>query len=358
MSDVIVVGAGLIGMLCARECAKAGLTVTVLERGKPAGESSWAGGGILSPLYPWRYPDAVTKLARWSQLGYAEFCDELAQATGIDPQYTVSGLLMLDEDYSKAQAWAEQYAAQISLLRASEITGIEPALAAGFEQAIWMPDVAQVRNPRFTQALRQDLENRGIEIRSHQTVSGFDISGNKVNGVITDKATLYTDITIVAAGAWSGELLAATGFNLPVEPVRGQMILFKAQPGQVKRISLYNGHYVIPRRDGRVLAGSTLEYAGFDKTTTESAQATLREAAILLIPGLQDVAIEKHWAGLRPGSPTGIPYIGRHPSLEGLYINAGHFRNGVVLGPASAKLMADLCLGREPILEPTPYIIE
>lgn len=358
MSDVIVVGAGLIGMLCARECALAGQTVTVLERGKPAREASWAGGGILSPLYPWRYPDAVIKLARWSQSHYATLCNELGLATGIDPEYTVSGLLVLDDDSEKARTWARHYDAKISLLQDSEITEIEPALAPGFKQAIWMPDVAQVRNPRFGKALWQDLENRGIDIRMQQTMTGLDISGDTVTGVITDKETVHAKTVIVAAGAWSGELLAKTGFDLPVEPVRGQMVLFKAEAGKVNHISLSQNHYVIPRRDGRVLAGSTLEYAGFDKTTTAAALETLHTAAVRLVPGLRDAVIEKQWAGLRPGSPRGIPYIGRHPSLQHLYINAGHFRNGVVLAPASARLMADICFGREAILPEESYLIE
>lgn len=345
-------------MLCARECALAGQKVTVLERGKPAGEASWAGGGILSPLYPWRYPDAVTKLARWSQSHYAALCDELSLATGIDPQYTVSGLLILDDDSAKARTWARQYDAKINLLQASEINEVEPALALDFEQAIWMPEVAQVRNPRFGKALWQDLENRGVDIRTHQSMTGLKMSGDKVTGVITDRETVSADKIIIAAGAWSSELLALTEFKLPVEPVRGQMILFRAEAGQVSRISLSQDHYVIPRRDGRVLAGSTLEYAGFDKTTTAAALETLRAAAFRLLPGLQDVAIEKQWAGLRPGSPRGIPFIGRHPSLRQLYINAGHFRNGVVLAPASARLMADICLGREAILPAEQYLIE
>lgn len=358
MSDVIVVGAGLIGMLCARECAQAGLSVTVLERGKPAGESSWAGGGILSPLYPWRYPDAVTQLAQWSRLRYADLCDALEQATGIDPQYTVSGLLVLDDDYSQARAWAGQYDVNLTRLQHKEVAAIEPALATGFEQAIWMPDVAQIRNPRLGRALRQDLENRGVKIFTQHTISGFKISGNRVTGVITGNGTRYADRVIVAAGAWSSDLLASTGMRLPVEPVRGQMILFNAAAGQVRRISLFQDHYVIPRRDGRVLAGSTLEYTGFDKATTASARDTLRHAAVDLVPGLANVEIEKHWAGLRPGSPRGIPYIGRHPSLEQLYINAGHFRNGVIMAPASARLLTDLCLDRQPILDPDPYLIE
>jgi glycine oxidase len=134
------------------------------------------------------------------------------------------------------------------------------------------------------------------------------------------------------------------------------MILLRGQPGQVRRIVLDGGRYVIPRRDGRILVGSTLEHVGFDKTTTDSARSDLHAAALRLIPALADCELEHHWAGLRPGSPTGVPCIARHPDLTNLYINAGHYRNGVVLGPASARLLADILLERAPELDPEAYL--
>jgi glycine oxidase len=160
---------------------------------------------------------------------------------------------------------------------------------------------------------------------------------------------------VVTSGAWSDGVLASLNLGLPVEPVRGQMIVFAAQAGLVSRIVLANQHYVIPRRDGHVLVGSTVEYVGFDKHTTDTALEELKYAGFNLIPRLADYEVTKHWAGLRPGSKHGIPYIGEHPEIKGLFINAGHFRNGVVLGIASARLLADIALQRTPILDPQPY---
>jgi glycine oxidase len=136
------------------------------------------------------------------------------------------------------------------------------------------------------------------------------------------------------------------------------MILFHAQPGAISRIVLHNDRYVIPRRDGRVLVGSTVEHRGFDKTITDQARASLKQYALDHFPLLEQADIEHHWAGLRPGSPQGIPYIGPVPGIDGLYLNAGHFRNGVVLAPASARLMSDIVLGRNPILPPAPYALD
>jgi glycine oxidase len=141
----------------------------------------------------------------------------------------------------------------------------------------------------------------------------------------------------------------------PVHPVKGQMLLLRGEPGAVQRIVLGETRYVIPRRDGRVLVGSTMENADFDKTPTELAKQSLLASARELIPLLGDYRLERHWAGLRPGSPAGVPFIGPHPELEGLFFNAGHYRNGVVMGPASARLVADLLLGREPILNPALF---
>ncbi|GMQ83503.1 MAG: glycine oxidase ThiO [Gammaproteobacteria bacterium] len=353
----MVIGAGLIGMLSAYELANAGMQVTVLERGQPARESSWAGGGILSPLYPWRYPDPVNELASWSQRVYPDLCRQLEESSGIDPQWTRSGLMIADiDDRQSVQQWATRFEARLEWCDGCDVHRIEPRLGLVPESAAWLPEVAQVRNPRLVQALRTTLVNTGVEIRPDCPAQGWIIEADRVKAVQTPGGEVGADCFVVASGAWSAELLQSTGLSLPVEPVRGQMILYKGPPGLVSCITLYAGRYVIPRRDGRVLVGSTLEYVGFDKHTTQQGLDDLRQAAGELIPDLAALPIEKHWAGLRPGSPDGTPLVGPHPDIVNLYINAGHFRNGVVLGPATARMLADHVLRRPAALEQKPYL--
>jgi glycine oxidase len=188
-------------------------------------------------------------------------------------------------------------------------------------------------------------------------VRGLARSGSRVTGVAVAGGGLEADAVLVTAGAWSGGLLEGVGLRLPVRPIRGQMLAFAGEPGRVRRIVLAGGRYVIPRRDGHVLVGSTLEDAGFERATTAAAREDLAAAAARIVPGLAELPLARHWAGLRPGSPDGVPWIGPVEGVPGLFVNVGHYRNGVVLGPASARLAADLILGRSPILDPAPYAV-
>lgn len=358
MSDFIVVGGGLIGLLVARELAGAGAAVTVVERGELGREASWAGGGILSPLYPWRYPDAVNALARWSQAYYPELAAALAEESGVDPEWTRSGLLMLDGgEREAAQTWAGRWGARLELISAEAARALAPGLGeTGAGPVLWWPELAQVRNPRLLQALVRALTlNERVKLRTGAAVTALLSEGETVRGVCTTQGDLRADAVVVAAGAWSAELLGPLAGGWHIAPVRGQMLLFQAPPALLRQMLLAEGHYLVPRRDGRVLMGSTLEYVGFDKSTTAAAYQELHAAALRLMPALARCPVEKHWAGLRPGSPAGVPAIGAHPTRRGLYVNAGHFRNGVVTGPASARLLADVLLGRPPLLEPAPY---
>jgi len=357
MVDVAVVGAGALGLLTSYTLARQGLRIQVLDRGPVGGESSWAGGGIVSPLYPWRYSAAVTALAHWSQDFYPGLGAQLLEQTGIDPEVFVTGLYWLDlDDQAEALAWAGQHGRPLALVAIGAVYEAVPELGPGYQQAVQMTGVANVRNPRLVKALRAALlQMPNVTVREQSAVTGFIREGERVVGVRTAEGELRAERVVLTAGAWSGELLATLGLSLPVEPVKGQMILFKCAAGFLPSMVLAKGRYAIPRKDGHILVGSTLEHCGFDKTPTDDALASLKASAVELLPALADAEVVGHWAGLRPGSPEGIPFIGPVPGHDGLWLNCGHYRNGLVLAPASCQLLTDLMLGHASIIDPTPY---
>ncbi len=395
VTDFIIAGGGLMGLLTARELRRTGASVTLVERGATGQESSWAGGGILSPLYPWECPAPVGALVSWSQKHYPLLASTLADETGIDAEWTRNGLLVLKSEVrEQAIAWAHQAGVQLHCINHAEMLQHEPCLGVAANEALWLPDVAQIRNPRLLKALRHSFLAAGGVIREHTEITGLMVRNDAIEGVDTVSGPMKAPKVVLTAGAWTGSLLKNIGrfrhpalsmdgrvsrtqdalerpagdtrpsmhggFSGEIMPVRGQMILFRAPPGQISRIMVHNDHYVIPRRDGRVLAGSTVEYMGFNKSTTHQALMELRQAAVTLAPTLANYEIEHHWAGLRPGlmsARQGVPYIGEHPRVRGLFVNAGHFRNGVVMAPASVQLLTDMMLERTPVIDPQPYRI-
>lgn len=359
---VVIVGGGVMGMMQARELSQKGWQVTLVDKGLCGSEASWAGGGIVSPLYPWRYPQAITTLASWSQAYYPNLIQSLEAESGVDPELTRHGMLVLDlHDRDEALKWAESVQPNwIEQIDDSALYRLESKLKTGYEGAMWMPQVCSVRNPRLLRALGTSLrQDPNVEIVEQTPVSGLDIQQGVVKGVKgLDGSSLSGDAVLLCSGAWSSELLAEFSLrknDVEIAPVKGQMLIFDAKPGLLNRVVLSNGKYLIPRRDGQILAGSTVEYEGFNKDTTTNARELLASAAREILPELISVSITHHWAGLRPGSPKGIPSIGKVPEVQGLYINAGHFRNGLVLAPASVRLMSSILCGEPEPFSATPY---
>lgn len=356
-ADVLVIGGGVIGLMTARELALAGRRVRLLERRHTGAEASWAGGGIISPLYPWRYPAPVTALAGPAQQAYPRLAQELREATGIDPEYFPCGMLMLDApDERDARAWAQITGQALEGLESAALQRRWPELGGHWRSGLWMPAIANIRNPRLLKALAADLRRLGVDISEGVEVTGWRQAGGGVSAVVTAAGGEFAaGEFVVCGGAWSARLLSPLRDGLPVRPVRGQMLLYRLEAGAPPAIVLGEGRYVIPRRDGHVLCGSTLEEADFDARPTAEAHASLRASAARLWPRLAALEPVAQWAGLRPAAPNGIPFIGRLPGFDNLWVNAGQFRNGLVLAPASARLLADQLLVRPPVVDPRPY---
>lgn len=360
MSDAVIIGGGIIGMLTARELLGQGASVVLIDKSSLGQEASWAGGGIVSPLYPWTYSAPVTALASWAQNFYPALVEALYHETGINPELNPSGLLMLDPpQVDRVQSWSAENNKALSVWGREHCLHHEPNLSAEFEQGYWFPHIGNVRNPRLLQALRASLEdNKQCTIVTDAEVQNVDRMSDGRAEVRAADQVYGADAVIICTGAWANKLCTAAAVSIPVEPVQGQMLIFEPCPKLISAIVLHKGKYLIPRLDGRILVGSTIEHVGFDKSTTADAKQLLLSHAYNMVEKLQGVAVEAHWAGLRPGSPQGIPFIGKLPGWSNLFVNAGHFRNGLVLAPASARLMRNIILNETPIVDPEPYTLE
>ena len=343
-SSVVVLGAGVSGLSVGLELQSRGYGVTLLERNEVGAESSWAGGGILSPLLPWDYSESLSKLALRSMACYESWVNGIESQSGNVTEFTRCGMSVQGiKKPGPALAWCRKhnFAAQPGRTRAND--------------SLWLPDIAQVRNPLLVAALREAVLKLGGTIHTHCAAEAVITRARRIVAVQTTQGTFSADRFVLATGAWAGIGLPGLAGVPHVRPIRGQMLLFKLKPGVLDSILYRNGLYLIPRRDGHVLVGSTVEDAGFDKSTDAATLQRLHAEAAKMLPVLSTMQPIRHWAGLRPGSPGNIPVIGPHPDFDNVFINTGHYRYGVTMAPASAALLLDLMEGNTPELDPTPY---
>ena len=340
-ASVIVVGAGVIGMMSALALADRGMSVTVLERGKLGRESSWAGGGILSSLKPWNCSTPVSALIQESAQNYPDLFASLERRSSVKIERLTPGMLFLNEiNLTQATHWCASHAIEHKVLTPEHL--VQTFALETNSPALYLPNIQSVRNPDLLTALQRTLENLpNVNIIPNQGAIQLIQTDRRIVGAKTQYQVIESDYTLVCAGAWSGELLATLGIAISVKPVKGQMLAYQGYPHQLKTIALSQGRYMIPRKDDLILVGSTLEEVGFDKTTTGQALSELTDFATRLLPSLADRPLAKHWAGLRPYSGQG-PQVGKVLGVEGLYLNTGHYRNGIASAPASAKRIAQI----------------
>jgi len=358
--DVLVIGGGIVGAAIAWRLTKDGLSVTLLEKGEIGRESSWAAGGMLTPVHLAEYPPALVGICGASLALYEPLCREVAAASGIDPEYRVTGLLLVvtddagDEAARELEAWKRERNQPVERLSRDEAVAAEPNLTPHLRRALRLPDIAQIRNNRMAVALAESAKRKGADIRANSPVTGFLRVPGRVTGVKTPRGDIYAGTTILAAGAWSPELLLPLGLDLKVKPIKGQILLAGGPPDFCRHMILDGESYLIPRADGRILVGSTLEDVGFDKSVILGTLGDLAERGARLMPELAKLPMVTSWAGLRPGTPDRLPYLGKGP-MDGLIVATGHYRNGILLAPITAEIVADLLAGQSSGVDLTPF---
>jgi glycine oxidase len=344
--DVAVVGGGIVGAAIAERLAREGKRVVLVERGRIGREASWAAAGLLTPVHPWRYPESMLRLDAESLALWPDVAARLLAETGIDLEFRATGLLNLletDEDEREADvrvAWKRARGESASRLSAAEVLDREPLVSKSIRGALFLPDLAQIRNHRAAPALATAAARRGAVVLEGTPALGFVEADGRVAGVRTSAGDVSAGVVVVAAGTWSGSLAKP----LATTPAKGEMLLLRTPPATLRHMVLASGEYLVPRRDGRVLAGSTVEYAGFDTSVTPRGLASIGAAVARMTPSLAAAPVETSWAGLRPDTPDHLPYLGE--VRPGLLAATGHFRSGIMLAPVTAEIVRELVDGR------------
>jgi len=347
--DALVVGGGIIGLLTARNLQNEGLRVAIFEQGKLGGAATWAAGGILSALNPWQQNLATQVLADEGRDHFAILADELKHETKIDPEFIQSGMLVLDtEEKQQAFCWAKKNNQIVDILYKNELQKQEVNLSRQYEEALYLPNISQIRPPRLIAALQQSLLQKNVKIYENTPVEKFLIKENNVTGISTINDTFHAQKVIVCSGAWTKDLLKKE-ICVDIKPVRGQMLLYKLSKQILSHIILNQGSYIIPRQDGHLLCGSTVEHVGFENEVTPQARQELQTIAQQLVPLLAEHEPIKQWSALRPGTQRDKPYICEHPIITGLYLNSGHYRYGILMSIASARIMTELVTNSLPM---------
>jgi glycine oxidase len=355
--DVVVIGAGLIGLAIGFELAERGATVRIYDRAEPARAASWAGAGILAP-YTERVRDAaLLELCASSLREYPAFVARIRAAANIDPHLRLDGVVHaafneveLERLKRHARVLAQREVAT-ELFERSELLASEPWLGSQVAGGLLITDEGAVDNRRLGRALVAACTSRGVTIERARAL-GVECDARRARGVRTELGFVSAGAVINACGAWAARLEGVPQSCMPpVEPIKGQMLALSVPPGFVRHTTWFCGAYLVPRDDGRLLVGATEETAGFDERVTAQGTHDLLSATLAAAPSLGAFTVTEAWAGLRPGTPDGLPFLGPTP-LMGLFLATGHYRNGILLAPATARALADAIEGKATELRP------
>lgn len=351
-SDVLIIGAGVIGLSIARELKREEISkITILERGEIGRESSYAAAGMLAPNAETDKIDDFFHFCNRSNQLYPHFSEELLNETGIDIELERSGTFYLAlrdadvEEIRQRYEWQKSAGLNVERLSAAEIRQAEPFISPDVREGLFFPGDWQVENRKLIAALTKYAELNDINIVTNAEVKSLLKDGEKVVGAETNSGKYFADKIILTTGAWTS-LIAVPGLKLPyVKPIRGQILSYQT----VKRLFFHVVYsprgYIVPRLDGKIVAGATVEDVGFENQTTEAGINYICENAAEIAPNLANLEISEKWSGLRPFAADGLPILGGFPQAKNLYIATAHYRNGILLTPLTAQIMAEKITG-------------
>lgn len=345
--DIVIVGGGVIGLTIARALALRGVRdVCLVERGNLGTEASWAAAGMLLPQVEADAQDDFFDLACRSRDLYPAFAAALREESGIDVELDTTGTLYLaltehdHEEIEKRYEWQTRAGLSVERLSGAEARELEPCISESTLGALRFPKDIQVENRRLLSALANSVGKLGVTTLTQTPVDSLLLDGNRIKGVQTSRGAINCRTAVIAAGSWSSFIKTAAPIP-KIEPVRGQMVCLEAKPQLTRHVIYSPRGYLVPRQDGRLLAGSTSEHAGFAKCVTAGGIATILRNALEISPGIAELPVIDTWAGLRPRAPDGLPVLGPCGEIDGLFCATGHYRNGILLAPLTGELISE-----------------
>jgi len=366
-TDAVVIGAGVIGCAIAWRLGQAGMRVVVVERGRVGGEASHAAAGMLAPLAEAEGEDEFFNLTVASLTTYADFARELKASSGVDVEYRDEGTLypaLTDEDEEELdRRWRRLREAGLNVKRLNTgcALNLEPLLNQTLRFALKFPGDHQVDNRRLMTALHGAARNSGVEFMTHTEARELlteNVAGRRrIGGVATARGEIRADTVVIAAGSWSSLLRCDGAQRFEVEPVRGQMAAIEMPAPAARHVIYSRRGYLVPRLSGYLIAGSTTERAGYDKRVTAGGIASIIKSAIEIMPCVAGQAVVETWAGLRPRAPDDLPVLGADPRVEGLIYATGHYRNGILLAPITARAIGELIVKGESSVNLAPFSV-
>jgi glycine oxidase len=349
-ADVVVIGGGIIGLSIARAlCLRGVRQVTLIERARLGAEASHAAAGMLAPQAEAMSADAFFELARASRDLYPAFASALREETGTDIELERTGTLYLaftEKDEAEIEHrynWQQRAGLCVEKLSADEARQLEPAISKGVRGALRFPLDVQVENRRLVAALSNSVEKHGVRLLTETHVKSLITERGRIAGIETSRGAIHAPVIVVAAGAWTSFINSSGNASPPVsiEPVRGQMLCFETNPRLARHVIYSPRGYLVPRLDGRLLAGSTTEHAGFEKRVTGAGINAITSHALEIAPDVGNLPLLDSWSGLRPRAEDEWPIMGACAETQGLFYATGHYRNGILLAPLTGELLAE-----------------